>query len=126
MPPAGVAIRLVGARLYPVRGAAALVGLKGSGSAVTGNGIVADYFGDNSSCPTYLAIDRNNNLWTWDNGNTQLINSSSQDVNAISLSLFSTNDGSLTGDPTTISTHLAVAVTWQSTVQETDGSLPTL
>ncbi|MEI9978433.1 MAG: IPT/TIG domain-containing protein [Edaphobacter sp.] len=76
-----------------------ILGLKGSGNAVSGNGIVADYFGDNSSCPTYLAIDGNNNLWTWDNGNTQLINSTSQDVNAISLSLFSTNDGSLTGGP---------------------------
>lgn len=37
--------------------------------AISPTGTVADHFSDNSSCPTFLTIDQNGNMWTWDNGN---------------------------------------------------------
>jgi hypothetical protein len=76
-----------------------IVGLNSSGNAISNNGTVADYFSDNSTCPTYLSIDANGNLWTFDYGDSQLVNPSSQDVDALSLLLFSTRDGSVTGGP---------------------------
>ncbi|MEI9979936.1 MAG: IPT/TIG domain-containing protein [Edaphobacter sp.] len=72
-----------------------ILGLKGSGNVVSSNGIVADYFSDNSSCPTFLNIDQNGNMWTYDNGNYNQNDS----ITGTSLALFSTSDGSLQGGP---------------------------
>ena len=64
-------------------------------SASTGisiNGNAVDTYNDQSSCPTYLAIDRNNNLWTYDNGLT-----SKNDPYAKSLQIFSAGGTSVAG-----------------------------
>ncbi len=70
-----------------------ILGLYGSGNTINVD-LVTDTYPDNSSCPTYLAVDPTGNLWTWDYGNYQV-----DDPYAISLTLFSTNDGSAVGGP---------------------------
>ncbi len=69
-----------------------ILGLSGSGSAVNLGTVTDTYSGD--SCPTFLAVDRSGNLWTYDNGNIGGL-----DPYGISLTLFSTSDGSVAGGP---------------------------
>ncbi len=71
-----------------------MLGLVGSGSAVSTNGIAADTFPDGSGCPTFLAMDPNSNMWTWDQGDF-----TRDDVNAFAGFVFSSADGSLIGGP---------------------------
>lgn len=73
-----------------------ILGLKVSGNAVSTNGVIADYFStDNSTCPTFLAIDQNSNMWTFDYGNFNGLEGSQYD--GPGLELFRTADGSLAG-----------------------------
>ena len=63
-------------------------------NSTAGGTLMADYFADNSSCPSYLSIDQHGNLWTVDNGSY-----SGNDFYEYSLVLLSTSDGSLQGGP---------------------------
>jgi hypothetical protein len=70
--------------------------LSSASGNVSPTGTVADYISsDNSSCPTYLAIDQNGNMWTFDYGNF----SAGDSVMGSSMVLLSTTDGSLQGGP---------------------------
>ncbi len=63
---------------------------------VSPTGTVADYVSsDNSSCPTFLAIDQNGSMWTQDQGNWQ----GGDSALGGSLDLFSTTSGTLAGGP---------------------------
>lgn len=65
--------------------------------ASAGSEMIADYLPLNSTCPTYVSIDQNGNMWTYDNGSWTP--SSASDYWAEGLNLFSTTDGSLKGGP---------------------------
>jgi hypothetical protein len=69
-----------------------IMGLSGSGSSITSS-VTTDTYSDNTTCPSYLAVDQDGNLWTYDNGY------GSDNPYSFSLVLFSTSDGSVTGGP---------------------------
>jgi hypothetical protein len=80
---------------YSINGGSILA-LSAAGGSVSPTGIVADHFSsDNSSCPTFLTIDQNGNMWTYDNGNYY----GADAPLSTSLDLLSTTDGSLQGGP---------------------------